>query len=111
MITATLPRSAAVHRRRRTRGLSTSAGLALALAALLASLSFVTWRQSRALEVMAALDRVRQERALAVAERAELERRIQVLESRGRAVPAARARLGMHTPGASEMVILPGVRP
>ncbi len=84
---------------------------ALAVAALLASLSLVAWRQARALEALAALDGVRQARVLAVAEKAELERRIQYLESRGRVVPAARSRLGMHTPDASEMVILPGTRP
>jgi cell division protein FtsL len=36
----------------------------------------------------------------------ELEREIQVLTSRARIVPEARERLGMHTPDASELVIL-----
>jgi cell division protein FtsL len=36
----------------------------------------------------------------------ELDREIQVLTSRARVVPAARDRLGMHTPDGSELVIL-----
>lgn len=81
--------------------------LAFAVAVLLASLSLVAWRQGRALEVLAGLDRIRSERTLAEAEKAELERRIEYLESRGRVVPEARERLGMHTPESSEIVILP----
>jgi cell division protein FtsL len=88
--------------------LSTPSLVALAFAALLASLSLVTWRQSRALEALADLDRARRERSLAESDRVELDRRIQYLESRGRVVPEARRRLGMHTPDGSEMVLLPG---
>lgn len=95
----------------RAWSLTGSARAALALAALLAALCLVAWRQARALEALAGLEQVRQDRALALAERSDLERRIQYLESRGRTVPQARARLGMHTPEATEMVILPGVRP
>ncbi len=84
---------------------------ALAVACLLASLSLVAWRQSRALETLAALDEVRQETSLARAERAELLRRVRHLESRGRVVPLARERLGMHMPHASEMVYLQGDAP
>lgn len=82
--------------------------VALAVAALLAALSLVAWRQSRALEALADLEHVRREISLVEAERADLLRRIQYLESRQRVVPAARAQLGMHTPDASEMVILSG---
>lgn len=78
-----------------------------AVVVLLASLGLVTWRQSRSLQVLARLDDVRQEISVSRAERAELERTIQRLESRAYVVPAAKARLGMHTPGASELVILP----
>ena len=85
--------------------------VALAVAALLASLSLVAWRQSRALETMEALDHLRREKSLAVAERVELERRIHHLESRARVVPAARERLEMHMPDASEIVYLPGEDP
>src|SRR5690606_18842041 len=80
--------------------------LALAFAVLLASLSLVIWRQSRALEVLRALDGVRRERAVAEAERAEVLQRIRGLERRSRVVSAAGARLGMRVPTGSELVIL-----
>lgn len=91
--------------------LSTPSLVALAFAGLLASLSLVTWRQSRALEALAELDRLERERSLTQADLTELDRRIQYLESRGRVVPEARARLGMHSPAASEIVWLPGEAP
>ena len=83
--------------------------VALAMAALLGSLSLVTWRQARAMEALAALDRVRQERELVEAEKQELVRRIQFLESRGHIVSRARELLGMHTPATDEIVYLSGV--
>ena len=76
----------------------------LAAVVLLAALALVPWRQSRALEALANLDQLRRQ----ASERVDLERNIQVLESRGRVVPLARDRLGMHTPSAAELVILPG---
>jgi hypothetical protein len=79
-----------------------------ALAVLLASLWGVTWRQSRALEAMTELDQIRRLTSLAEAERVDLERAIQVLESRARMVPEARERLGMHIAASTELVILPG---
>lgn len=85
--------------------------VALAVAFLLAALSLVAWRQSRALETLAALEEIRRETSLARAERTELIRRIRHLESRGRVVPAARERLEMHLPDASEIVYLPGDAP
>jgi cell division protein FtsL len=78
---------------------------AVTFALLVCSLGFVTWRQSRALEANRLLDDLRRRTAVAHAEAVELEREIQVLRSRARVVPAARA-LGMHTPGATEQVIL-----
>ena len=81
----------------------------VAAIALLSSLLLVAWRQSRALEALAQLDEARRERTLAESERAEMERRIESLESRARVVPAARTRLGMRTPEAEEIVLLPGV--
>jgi cell division protein FtsL len=81
---------------------------ALAVAALLAALSLVTWRQSRTREALVELDRVQRAISLVEAERAELQRRIQVLESRGRVVRDARERLGMRNPEAGEIVLLPG---
>ena len=79
---------------------------AVTIALLLGSLGYVTWRQSRALETLAEWDEVRRQTAVARAQVVELEREIQVLTSRARVVPEARVRLGMHTPDASELVIL-----
>ncbi len=83
--------------------------VAAGAAALLLSLGSVVWRQSRALETLAELDRDRDRRTLLLAERAELDRRIQKLESRGRVIPDAERRLGLRIPQAAEIVILPGV--
>lgn len=79
---------------------------ALGMAALLGALSLVTWRQARALEVMAEVERVEREISLVQAERAELERRILILESRNHVLVAARERLGLRPPAASEIVFL-----
>jgi hypothetical protein len=76
--------------------------------ALLLSLGLVVWRQARALEALAELDGVRGRRAVLAAERTELARRIQRLESRGWVVPRAERRLGLRPPQADEIVILPG---
>jgi cell division protein FtsL len=83
----------------------------VSMLALLAALVLVAWRQSRALDALGELDRVREDRALAEAGKQALERSIQHLESRARVVPEARERLGMHTPEAREIVILPGEAP
>ena len=79
---------------------------AVTFAVLLGSLGFVTWRQSRALETLAELDEVRRQASVARAQVVELDREIQVLTSRARVVPEARARLGMHTPDATELEII-----
>jgi cell division protein FtsL len=79
---------------------------AVTIAVLLGSLGFVTWRQSRSLETLEEWDGLRRDAAVARASVVELEREIQVLTSRARVVPEARERLGMHTPDASELVIL-----
>lgn len=75
---------------------------------LLAALALVPWRQSRALEVQTHLAQLRSQMTVDVSQRDSLEREIQFLSSRARVVPAARQRLGMHTPAATELVILPG---
>ena len=85
--------------------------LALSFAALLGSLTFVIWRQSRALETMRSIEAARSQRVIAEAERNELIRKIQGLESRTRVVADARDRLGMHVPSATEIVIVPLTRP
>jgi cell division protein FtsL len=85
----------------------------LATALLLAALSLVTWRQTRALESLAELDQLRREVSLLTAERTQLANRIQALESRGRVVAEAGERLGMRRPNdmSGEIVFLSGVRP
>jgi cell division protein FtsL len=81
---------------------------ALAVAALLIALSLVTWRQARTREALTELADIRREMSLAEAEQGELQRRIQVLESRSRVVRDARNRLDMRTPHAGEIVLIPG---
>jgi cell division protein FtsL len=74
---------------------------------LLAALAVVTWRQTVGIAREHALRELRTERALADAERMELERRIQALSTRERVVRVARERLGMHVPGDAEIILLP----
>jgi cell division protein FtsL len=92
---------------------SNSVLVAIAGVVLVASLGLVTWRQARALEELAELDRLRREISLLEAVRTDLETRIQSLESRGRVVPAATERLGMHRPNDAdgEIVLLSGAEP
>ena len=90
------------------RGLAGTSLVALAVAALLASLSLVAWRQRQALDTMGYLDAVRQECALEEANREEMEARVQKLESRGRVVSEAETRLGMRKAVSSDIVFLPG---
>jgi len=82
--------------------------VATAVAMLLASLSFVAWRQARAIEALEQLDDLRREVTLGEAEETDLVRRVHFLESRGRVGPEAERRLGMRLPEAGEIVILPG---
>ncbi len=84
--------------------------LALGFALLLASLSAVIWRQSRALDSQRATELLREESTLLEARRAQLSHRIQNLESRGRVVEVAGTRLGMHIPTSTEIVFLPAAR-
>ncbi len=93
------------------RRMGDSKRVALALAALLAALSVVTWRQMRALEALEELHDLGQRIEVVSAVRKDLLGEIQYLESRGRVVPEARERLGMHTPAAHEIVYLSGVNP
>ena len=81
--------------------------LALCFAALLGALTLVIWRQSLALATLGELDRLRDGRALAEAERSDLIRKIEQLESRATVVAAAQTRLGMRVPSAHEIVIMP----
>lgn len=84
--------------------------LALGFAVLLASLSAVIWRQSRALDSQRAAELLRDESSLLEARKAQLAHRLQQLESRDRVVTVAARRLGMHIPASDEMVLLPASR-
>ncbi len=88
------------------RHLAGTSLVALAVAALLASLSLVSWRQVKALEALERVDSLRQEHVLSVAVREELEGRILHLESWGRVAPDAERRLGMRKAAAGDMVHL-----
>jgi cell division protein FtsL len=80
--------------------------MAAAFALLFVSLSLVVWRQGRALEELRGLDAARSTRAILQAERSELQREIQRLESRARIVAVASERLGLRVPAATELTIL-----
>ncbi len=95
-------------RSRSGRSPATLGVLVLGFAGLLSALSLVTWRQSRAFEALAELDRLERSLSLAESERTELLRQIQGLESRTRISSVAQEHLGMHRPDASEMVLLSG---
>ncbi len=95
-----------MRRPRSGLSLATLSLLTLGFAGLLSALSLVTWRQSRAFEALAELDRLERSLSLAESERTELGRRIQGLDSRTRISSIAQERLGMHRPDASEMVLL-----
>jgi cell division protein FtsL len=80
--------------------------IGIACALLFASLSLVVWRQGRALEELRVLDAARANRAVLEAERTQLQREIQRLESRWRILAVAGSRLGLRVPSAEEIVIL-----
>ncbi len=88
-----------------------SVRIAFCVAVFLASLSLVAWRQSRAFEALSALEEIRREAALVEAEREELESRVRHLESRAWVVPAARERLDLQLPHASDIVYLEAAAP
>ena len=84
--------------------------LALGFAVLLASLSAVIWRQSRALDSQRAAEALREESSLLEARRAQLTHRVRELESRERIVAVGESRLNMHVPSSEEIVLLPASR-
>ena len=83
--------------------------LTLSVAAFLAALSLVAWRQGRAREVMVERELVREEIALETEVRAELLGKIRHLESRRRVVRDAELLLGLRVPDAVDLVLLPVV--
>ena len=80
----------------------------LAMAALLAALSFVAWRQGRAYDLHRQVEGVRNELSLAQSERTQLNRDIRVLRSRERIVRVARELLGLRPPAGQVRVIQGG---
>jgi len=88
------------------KGLTGTSKVALAVAALLSSLSLVSLRQRTALDTMAFLDSLRLEEVMQEATRENLNSRVLHLESWGRVSEDAEMRLGMRKPGASDMVTL-----
>jgi len=83
---------------------------ALGCALLLLGLAQVVRRQSRGLELVRAVERARAERAVEEAQRAELVRRIDWLQSRAHVAEVA-GRRGMRLPSGMEIVILPETPP
>jgi len=98
------PRAAREARRARRR--ATLARLAWA-AGLVLALGFVVWRQTVGHDRMAELEELREEIAVAEAEKGELVTRILSLQRRERIVRYARERLGMHVARDDEVVLLP----
>jgi len=76
-------------------------------AVLVAALASVVWRQTVGLERFRELETVREEVAVAEAERDELTTRILELQRRDRIVRYAQERLGMHVARDEEVVMLP----
>jgi cell division protein FtsL len=94
------------NRPRNVRRLPGVVAVAGWLALLLAALSLVTWRQSRGIEMEAALRAVESERAIAEAERVTLTAEIEELRSRARVIRVATERLGMKLPADSDIIFL-----
>ena len=76
-------------------------------AALVIALATVVWRQTVGADRMRELEKVREEIAVARAERDELATRILQLQRRERIVRYAREKLGMHVARDDEIVLLP----
>lgn len=78
---------------------------ALAMAAILAALSLVAWRQGQAFEVRRELEDLRTQVSMARSEMHSLEGDIRHLSSRERIVRAARERLGLRQPAGRVRII------
>ena len=82
-------------------------GWTLYAAVLVAALASVVWRQTVGRERFRELETVREEVAVAQAERDELATRILELQRRDRIVRYAEQRLGMHVARDEEVMLLP----
>ena len=98
------PRANVEARRARRRSRLGWAAYAVVLVAALAS---VVWRQTVGRDRFRELERVREEVAVAEAERDELTTRILELQRRDRIARYAEQRLGMHVARDEEVVLLP----
>ena len=76
----------------------------LGITCLLLALSLVSWRQTRVRAVLAEVAELQRQVSLGEAERNELARNIQFLESRSRVIREAEARLGLRRAMAHETV-------
>ena len=76
-------------------------------AVLVAALASVVWRQTVGRDRFRELEKVREEVAVAEAERDELTTRILALQRRDRITRYAQERLGMHVARDEEVVLLP----
>src|SRR5258707_14814067 len=81
--------------------------VALWLVAFLVTTWLVYARQTAAIRAARELADLRARRANMDGHRADLERRIRPAEGRAVLVPRAQARLGLHLPSASEIVLAP----
>lgn len=81
--------------------------IAVWLVAFLAATWLVYGRQTAAIRAARELADIRARRANLEGHRAELERRIRAAQSRALLVPRAQARLGLHLPSDSEIILLP----
>lgn len=98
------PRAADEARGARRRTRLAWAAYAVVLTAALAS---VVWRQTVGVERFRELQKLREDAAVARAERDELATRILTLSRRERIVAYAQTRLGMHVARDEEVVMLP----
>ena len=98
------PRAGVEARRARRRS---RLGWGVYAAVLVAALASVVWRQTAGRERFRELEKVREEVAVAEAERDELTTRILELQRRDRIVRYAQERLGMHVARDEEVVLLP----
>jgi len=89
------------------KSLAGTSKVALAVAAFLASLSLVSWRQREALDTLRDLETLLQETAVEAGTQEELESRIRILESRARVTREAEERLGMRVAEGSDIVLMP----
>ena len=93
------------------RGLDRSGRVVLSVAAILAALTTVAWRQSSARGTMKALTDLERQIELARDEQEVLSRDLMVKEGRNWILAEAERRLGLRPPREAELQFIPGVGP